>query len=270
MASPPEVVRESIKPRGAETGNASGVGAFASIPVFLCLGKSAEMREPPLNFQTATRSRPRSFAPPPLYIYLSCIYRGVYMPSTEIQNTQSNNAEYLGQSYILDNPLLVNVQDVINNYGLFPEDIKPKFLFILRESFKSFLPLDYKDIDRLDFLFSCYVSVCEYYDYIPMIELFCDFSGVDNYLTHLTNCVFATQEMREASRKAIAALKKWRNKCKLLLINNLANNRGSDVNKIFVAKAVYGVTENQPQTVEDVQRQNAGELLSGLGIECNG
>lgn len=191
------------------------------------------------------------------------------MPNTELQNTQSNNADYLGQSYVLDNPLLVNVQDVINNYGLSTEDIKPKFLFILRESFKSFLPLDYKDIDKLDYLFSCYVSVCEFYDYVPLIELFCDFSGVDNYLNHLSGQIFATQEMREASRKAVVALKKWRNKCKLLLVNSLANNRGSDVNKIFVAKAVYGLTETQPQTVEDVQRQNAGELLSGLGIECN-
>lgn len=190
------------------------------------------------------------------------------MPSTELQNTQSNSAEYLGQSYILDNPLLVNVQDVINNYGLSPEDIKPKFLFILRESFKSFFPLDYKDIDKLDFLFSCYVSVCEFYDYVPMIELFCDFSGVDNYLHVLTSNVYAGQAAKEASRKALIALKKWRNKCKQVLLNSLANNRGSDVNKIFVAKAVYGVTENQPQTVEDVQRQNAGELLLGLGIEC--
>lgn len=231
------------------------------------------MREPPLNFQTATRSRPRSFSPPSFYIYLSCIYRGVYMPNTELQNTQSNivmeRVENFGHISVLDNPLLVNTQDVINTYGLSPEDIKPKFLFILRESFKSFLPLDYKDIDKLDYLFSCYVSVCEFYDYVPLIELFCDFSGVDNYLYSLTGRVFASQEAREASRKAIAALKKWRNKCKLLLVNSLANNRGSDVNKIFVAKAVYGLTETQPQTVEDVQRQNAGELLSGLGIECN-
>lgn len=196
------------------------------------------------------------------------------MQNTELQNTQSNivmeRVENIGHISVLDNPLLVNTQDVINTYGLSPEDIKPKFLFILRESFKSFLPLDYKDIDKLDFLFSCYVSVCEFYDYVPLIELFCDFSGVDNYLNHLSGQIFATQEMREASRKAIVALKRWRNKCKLLLVNSLANNRGSDVNKIFVAKAVYGLTETQPQTVEDVQRQNAGELLSGLGIECNG
>ena len=131
------------------------------------------------------------------------------------------------------------------------------------------MPIDYKDFKYLDDLFSWYIATCEFYDYVPILELFFDFSGIDKYLYDLKNRVRASREGREASRAAAYSLNKWRNKCKLSLINSLTNNRGSDVNKIFIAKAVYGLAETQPQTVEDVQRQNAGELLSGLGIECN-
>lgn len=48
--------------------------------------------------------------------------------------------------------------------------------------------------------------------------------------------------------------KKWKETCKKFLVNNLQNSKGGDINKIFIAKAAYGMVETAPvQTVQHLQ-----------------
>ena len=65
--------------------------------------------------------------------------------------------------------------------------------------------------------------------------------------------------------------KKWFDVCKSFLVNNLQNSKGTDANKIFVAKAAYGMAEAAPvqmaqpqgipqQSREEIAARHAGYI----------
>ena len=72
-------------------------------------------------------------------------------------------------------------------------------------------------------------------------------------------------------------VKKWKNICKNFLVNSLSNSRGTDANKIFIAKAAYGMVETAPalvqnpeqmqRTVEQIAQERQQRLL-GEGFDA--
>jgi hypothetical protein len=61
-------------------------------------------------------------------------------------------------------------------------------------------------------------------------------------------------------------VKKWKDICQSFLVNSLTNSKGSDVNKIFIAKASYGMAETAPvQTqAQTGQIRSSSELLEDM------
>ena len=57
-------------------------------------------------------------------------------------------------------------------------------------------------------------------------------------------------------------MKKWKNICKNFLINSLQNSRGTDSNKIFIAKAAYGMVETAPVLVANPEQHRTAEQIA--------
>ena len=58
------------------------------------------------------------------------------------------------------------------------------------------------------------------------------------------------------------AVKKWKNICKNFLVNSLQNSRGTDANKIFIAKAAYGMAETAPIPVANQEQHRTAEQIA--------
>ncbi|EJW91396.1 hypothetical protein EVA_20497, partial [gut metagenome] len=77
-----------------------------------------------------------------------------------------------------------------------------------------------------------------------------------------------TDWMNREYRKTTAhgnTAKKWFNACKSFLINNLQNSRGTDANKIFIAKAAYGMAEaapTQPAEPQGIPQRSREEIAA--------
>lgn len=165
---------------------------------------------------------------------------------------------------LVDNKLFIYAEDIIQKYNIPEDKIIDKFRFIISEISAYITPtIDYHNIKSLDLLFNDFIKLCEYYGYIPTIDTFKRLSGVDDYILYCDRF----KGRKEASAAEIRALKTWVTRCRAALTETLVNSRGTDANRIFIAKAVYGMAETQPQTAETVQKQGAGDILGGLGIE---
>jgi hypothetical protein len=64
------------------------------------------------------------------------------------------------------------------------------------------------------------------------------------------------------------AAKKWKEICKNFLVDSLQNSRGTDANKIFIAKAAYGMVETAPvQVVNQEQHRTAEQIAADYGTQ---
>lgn len=122
------------------------------------------------------------------------------------------------------------------------------------------------DIKLLDDIFNIYIRLCSKYRVLPTLECF-------SFLVSINRTTF-TDWMNGEYRTTTAhgnTAKKWFDVCKSFLVNNLQNSKGTDANKIFVAKAAYGMAEAAPvqmaqpqgipqQSREEIAARHAGYI----------
>lgn len=158
------------------------------------------------------------------------------------------------------------------------------------------------DIELLDSIFNIYIRLCTKYRILPTLECFSMLINInpgtlsDWSSGALRSNIYYDSEGRyikdfaawqlnhrgeqyrvEPSTAHAEAVKKWKNICKNFLVNSLQNSRGTDANRIFIAKAAYGMVETAPalvqnpeqvRSIEQIQQERAQRLgetpLKGL------
>ena len=150
---------------------------------------------------------------------------------------------------------------------------------------------DNGDIELLDSIFNIYIRICCKYKILPTLECFgmlinvnpCTFSrwssgeyrnniyydSKGNYIKDFAawKLNHSNEEYRvEPSTSHSQTVKKWKDVCKNFLVNSLSNTRGTDANRIFIAKAAYGMVETAPIAIENpVQRRTAEQIAADYG-----
>lgn len=121
------------------------------------------------------------------------------------------------------------------------------------------------DIGLLDSIFNIYIRLCTKYRILPTLEMFGMMINTDSG----TFSDWAAGKYRLGSSHG-QTVKKWKNICKNFLVNSLSNSKGTDANKIFIAKAAYGMVETAPalvqnqeqaqRSIEQIQQERAQRL----------
>lgn len=122
---------------------------------------------------------------------------------------------------------------------------------------------DNADIKALDNIFSVYVRLCSKYGINPTLEAFSFLVDIDrNTFTNWLNGTYRTPEH-------LSTVKKWLNICKGFLVNNLGNSKGTDANKIFIAKAAYGMAETKAVEQEQITgaRKTVEQIAQDIGAD---
>lgn len=146
---------------------------------------------------------------------------------------------------------------------------------------------DNNDIQLLDSIFNIYIRLCTKYDKLPTLEKFCILVNINpGTLSDWSNGTvrsnvyydsngeyikdFAAWQLNhrgeqyrvEPSTAHSETVKKWKNICKSFLVDSLQNSRGTDANKIFVAKAAYGMVETAPVPVINQEQHRTAEQIA--------
>ena len=122
---------------------------------------------------------------------------------------------------------------------------------------------DNADIKALDNIFSVYVRLCSKYSVNPTLEAFSFLVDINRAtFTSWNNGDYRTQEHSDT-------VKKWMNICKGFLVNNLGNSKGTDANKIFIAKAAYGMAETKAVEQEQITgaRKTVEQIAQDIGVD---
>lgn len=169
-------------------------------------------------------------------------------------------------------------EDIYNNSSIFMSMI----LYISDNIPKP----DNNDIELLDNIFNIYIRLCVKYNMLPTLEAYSMLININpgtftrwingevrstvyydskgNYIKDFAAWQLnhrGEQYRAEPSTAHCETVKKWKNICKNFLVNSLQNSRGTDANKIFVAKAAYGMVETAPVPVENqAQRESIEEI----------
>lgn len=180
-------------------------------------------------------------------------------------------------------------EDIYNNSSIFMSMI----LYISDNIEKP----DNNDIELLDNIFNIYIRLCVKYNMLPTLECYsmlikinpgtlsdwrsgalrsniyydCNGNYIKDFAAWQLNHK-GEQYRVEPSTAHAEAVKKWKGICKNFLVNSLQNSRGTDANKIFVAKAAYGMVETVPvqienqeqrESIEEIQQRYISEQKSG-------
>lgn len=101
---------------------------------------------------------------------------------------------------------------------------------------------NYDDITVLDNLFNIYKRLCSKYRVLPTLYDFSMMINIDpSTITRWMNGETRGGLTSEHCKTA----KKWKQYCAGRLASNLSNSKGTDANKIFIAKAAYGMAETK-------------------------
>lgn len=147
--------------------------------------------------------------------------------------------------------------------------------------------VDNNDIQQLDNIFNIYTRLCVKYNMLPTLESFSMLINInpgtlsDWSSGALRSTVYydskgkyikdfaawqlnhrGEQYRAEPSTAHSEAVKKWKNICKNFLVNSLQNSRGTDANKIFIAKAAYGMVETAPVLVANPEQHRTAEQIA--------
>lgn len=147
--------------------------------------------------------------------------------------------------------------------------------------------VDNNDIQQLDNIFNIYTRLCVKYNMLPTLESFSMLINInpgtlsDWSSGALRSTVYYDSEGKyikdfaawqlnhrgeqyraEPSTAHSEAVKKWKNICKNFLVNSLQNSRGTDANKIFIAKAAYGMVETAPVLVANPEQHRTVEQIA--------
>ena len=122
---------------------------------------------------------------------------------------------------------------------------------------------DNADIKALDNIFSVYVRLCSKYSVNPTLEAFSFLVNIDRTtFTTWANGTYRTTEHSDT-------VKKWLNICKGFLVDNLGNSKGTDANKIFIAKAAYGMAETKAVEQEQITgaKKSIEQIAADIGAD---
>ena len=111
--------------------------------------------------------------------------------------------------------------------------------------------IDLHDTDIIDRLFNFYVSICLRFDRNPTVELYMYMLGLyDSYAYVIIN----DSNNKGLQREYQSLQHKWLTLTKGMLCDNLETSDKTSVNKIFLAKAKYGMYDQpQPQAQIDTK-----------------
>lgn len=104
------------------------------------------------------------------------------------------------------------------------------------------------DIELLDNIFNIYTRLCSKYRVLPTLECFSFLTGI----ARQTFSDWMRGDYRTTTAHGVTA-KKWFDICKSFTLNRLHNQRGTDANLIFVAKAAYGMAEAAPVQADKME-----------------
>lgn len=122
---------------------------------------------------------------------------------------------------------------------------------------------DNADIKALDSIFSVYVRLCSKYSVNPTLEAFSFLVDIDrNTFTTWANGTYRTADHS-------STVKKWLNICRGFLVDNLGNSKGTDANKIFIAKAAYGMAETKAVEQEQITgaKKSIEQIAADIGAD---
>ena len=122
---------------------------------------------------------------------------------------------------------------------------------------------DNADIKALDNIFSVYVRLCSKYSVNPTLEAF-------SFLVDINRATFTSWNNGDyRTQKHSDTVKKWMNICKGFLVNNLGNSKGTDANKIFIAKAAYGMAETKAVEQEQITgaKKSIEQIAADIGAD---
>ena len=121
---------------------------------------------------------------------------------------------------------------------------------------------NYNDITVLDNLFNIYKRLCSKYRVLPTLYDFSMMINIDpSTITRWMNGETRGGLTSEHCKTA----KKWKQYCAGRLASNLSNSKGTDANKIFIAKAAYGMAETK--AVEQVRITGATKTVKQIAKE---
>lgn len=121
---------------------------------------------------------------------------------------------------------------------------------------------NYDDITVLDNLFNVYKRLCSKYRVLPTLYDFSMMINIDpSTITRWMNGETRGGLTSEHCKTA----KKWKQYCAGRLASNLSNSKGTDANKIFIAKAAYGMAETK--AVEQVRITGATKTVKQIAKE---
>ena len=128
-------------------------------------------------------------------------------------------------------------------------------------------PLDnYDDIRVLDNLFNIYKRLCSKYRVLPTLYDFSMMINIDpSTITRWMNGETRGGLTSEHCKTA----KKWKQYCAGRLASNLSNSKGTDANKIFIAKAAYGMAETKAVEQEQITgaRKTVEQIAQDIGVD---
>nr|DAK86002.1 MAG TPA: DNA-binding protein [Caudoviricetes sp.] len=125
---------------------------------------------------------------------------------------------------------------------------------------------NYNDITVLDNLFNIYKRLCSKYRVLPTLYDFSMMINIDpSTITRWMNGETRGGLTSEHCKTA----KKWKQYCAGRLASNLSNSKGTDANKIFIAKAAYGMAETKAVEQEQITgaRKTVEQIAKDIGAD---
>ena len=125
---------------------------------------------------------------------------------------------------------------------------------------------NYNDITVLDNLFNIYKRLCSKYRVLPTLYDFSMMINIDpSTITSWINGDYRGGPTSPHSKTA----KKWKQYCAGRLASNLSNSKGTDANKIFIAKAAYGMAETKAVEQEQITgaRKTVEQIAEDIGAD---
>lgn len=125
---------------------------------------------------------------------------------------------------------------------------------------------NYNNITVLDNLFNIYKRLCSKYRVLPTLYDFSMMINIDpSTITRWMNGETRGGLTSEHCKTA----KKWKQYCAGRLASNLSNSKGTDANKIFIAKAAYGMAETKAVEQEQITgaRKTVEQIAQDIGVD---
>lgn len=121
---------------------------------------------------------------------------------------------------------------------------------------------NYKD---MDLLFDSYCDFCHIYNIIPTLEGFSIVLQWSGSNIQNLNSELKSSDSR-ANQESTNYIKKWRARCKAEMIETVSQEKGADVNRIFILKALHGLAETTAQAPEEIERHQTAEITSRYAL----